>query len=152
MDKAFKEFYGSVKALSYLSNLIYYNAINFDKTVNKHDNREMLTLDQPLQEAAGNEGATYKDMLYYPSPDMTDSIARENMADYVEDPNLYQAIQTLTPKQREILTLKYIHNLKNKEIARIFDNSPQNVSKMHQRALGKLKDYLQKECGHYANS
>jgi RNA polymerase sigma factor (sigma-70 family) len=149
VDKAFQTFYGSVKALTYLSNLIYYNAINFDKTMKKHDNREMLTLDQPLQEEEGNESTTHKDMLYYSSPDVTDRIACETMADYVKDPKLYQAIQTLTPKQRDILTHRYVRGLPNKEIASLFDDSPQNISKLHKKALQKLKNHLRKEPGRY---
>lgn len=145
VDEEFKKFYGSVKALTYLSNLIYYNAINFDKSIQKHDNREMLTLDQPLQEEEGNKGSTCKDMLYHPSSDMTDKIACETMAYYVEDTQLYQGIQTLTPKQQEILTYKYVRGLQNKEIANLFGESPQNVSKLHQRTLQKLKNHLQKE-------
>lgn len=105
----------------------------------------MLTLDQPLQEEEGNKGSTYKNMLYHPSSDMTDKIACETMAYYVEDTQLYQGIQTLTPKQQEILTYKYVRGLQNKEIANLFGESPQNVSKLHQRALQKLKVYLQKE-------
>ncbi|MEW9677923.1 sigma-70 family RNA polymerase sigma factor [Lentibacillus sp. L22] len=143
LDEAFQEFYGEVKALTYLSNVIYYNAINFDKAMKKHYNREMLTLDQPLQ--GENEGATHKDMLYHSSPSVPDRVVYETMADYVEDPQLYQAIQKLTSKQREILTHKYVHGLKNKEIADLFDDSPQNISKLHQSALKKLKNYLQKE-------
>ncbi|MEW9677919.1 hypothetical protein ABRT01_17485 [Lentibacillus sp. L22] len=48
----------------------------------------------------------------------------------------------MTLKQREILTHKYVHGLKNKEIADLFRDSP---SKLHQRSLQKLKNYLQKE-------
>lgn len=150
VDEAFQTFYGNVRALTYLSNLIYYNAVNFDKTMQKHNSREMLTLDQPLQEEEGNS-TTHKDMLYHSSPDMTDRIACETMTDYVENPRLYQAIQSLTPKQQEILTYKYVRGLQNKEIANLFGNSPQNVSKLHKRALQKLKKYLIKEENYHDN-
>ncbi|MGM0941283.1 MAG: RNA polymerase sigma factor [Bacillota bacterium] len=147
VDEAFHTFYGSVKLLTYLSNLIYYNAINFDKTIQKHYNREMLILDKPLREE--NEGITYKDMLYQPLPDMANRVACESIVDCVEDPQLYKAIQTLTPKQREILSHKYVQGLKNKEIADLYHDSPQNVSKLHQRALQKLKSNLKKERDSY---
>lgn len=140
VDEAFQTFYKKVKTLTYLSNLIYYNAINFDKNMQKHHNRETLTLDQPLHEE--NESTTHKDMLYYPAPDIVDLIAYETMSDYVEDPQLYQAIETLTPKQKKILTHKYVHRLRNNEIAYLFHDSPQNVSKLHRKALLKLKNYL----------
>lgn len=109
----------------------------------------MLTLDQPLREDEENEGTTHKDMLYHPSIDMTDKVACETMADYVEDPKLHQALQTLTLKQRDILTHRYVRGLQNKEIAALFGDSPQNVSKLHKKALQKLKNHLQKERGRY---
>lgn len=143
VDEAFRAFYGSVKALTYLSHVIYYQAIHFDKTKRKHDNREMLTLDQPVQ--GENEGVTHKDMLYHLSPDVSEKIVRDTLQDYVADPTLYQAIQTLTPKQRDILTYKYVYGLQNKEIAHLFGDSPQNISKLHHRALTKLKNDLQEE-------
>lgn len=150
-DEAFQRFYESVKALTYLSNLIYYNAINFDKTIQKHHNREMLLLDQPLQ-GKDEEGATHKDMLYQPASDIVDVIVGETISDYVEEKRLYQAIQTLTPKQQQILTYKYVHGFKNKKIAEVFEDTPQNVSKLHRRTLKKLKDYLQKERNYYDDS
>lgn len=149
VDEAFQSFDRSVKTLTYLSNLIHFNAINFDKTMKKHYNREILTLDQPLQEENGNEGATYKDMLSHPSTEMTEEIACETIADYVSNPQLYQAIQRLTSKQQSILTHRYVRGLQNKEIAELIGSSPQNVSKLHKRALQKLKDHLQKEWSNY---
>ncbi|HLR02372.1 MAG TPA: sigma-70 family RNA polymerase sigma factor [Virgibacillus sp.] len=139
LDKTFKVFYGKAKMLTYLSRIIYYNAINFDKTIRKHRGREMLTLDQPLQ---NDSEETQKELLYDPSPDIHEKIARETIADYIEEPRLFQAIQTLTTKQQKILTYKYVHNLKIKEIADIFNESPQNISKMHKNILQKLKSIL----------
>lgn len=149
VDEAFQTFYGNVKALTYLSNVVYYNAINFDKSRRRHVNREMLTLDQPLRE--GSE-ETQKDMLYNPSRDMVDQIAHETMDDYVENPQLYQAIQILPPKQQKILTYKYVYSLKSKEIADLFGDSPQNISKMHRKALEELKKHLQKGRNHHGNT
>lgn len=80
---------------------------------------------------------------------MTGVMACETMDDYVEDPPLYQAIQSLTPKQQEILTYKYVRQLSNKEIADQFEDSPQNVSKLHQKALQHLKSQLKKEPDRY---
>lgn len=144
VDDAFKLFFKNVRVLTYLSNLIYYNAINFDKTIKKRHDREMLTLDQPLQTSEGHEGATHKDLLYYPSLDMTDTVIRGTISDYVENPKLYQAIQNLTLKQQKIITYKYVKGLQNKEIADLFGNSPQNISKLHQETLKKLKISLEK--------
>lgn len=142
VDEAFQSYYGEVKALTYLSNLIYFNAINFDKNMQKHHDREVLTLDQPLIEE--NEEITHKDMLYHSAPNADDMTTCETIADYIEDLQLYQAIQTLTPKQKNILTHKYVDGLRNKEMADLFNDSPQNVSKLHHKALQKLENHLKK--------
>lgn len=143
VDEAFQSYYEEMRALTYLSNLLYFNAINFDKNRKKHHNREVLTLDQPLHEE--NEEITHKDMLYHPAPNTAYMTFCETIADYIEDPQLYQAIETLTSKQKNILTHKYVHGLRNNEIAYLFNDSPQNVSKLHHKALQKLENHLKKE-------
>lgn len=40
------------------------------------------------------------------------------------------------------LKLFYINQLKNKEIAKLFDDSPQNISQLHKQALHKIKKYM----------
>ncbi|WP_425542355.1 sigma-70 family RNA polymerase sigma factor [Lentibacillus halophilus] len=65
---------------------------------------------------------------------------------------LYQAIQTLTPKQKGILTHKYVHGVQNNEIAALFNDSPQNVFKLHRKALKRLKNHLKKEQDSHDNS
>lgn len=142
VDQAFQTFYKDIKSLTYLSNLIYYNAINFDKVTKKHAKREMLTLDQPLR--GEKDDTTHKDMIPEPNSDMTDEVIYETIGDYVEDSQLYQAIQTLKSKQRDILTYKYVHGLQNKEIAILFGDSPQNISKLHQRSLKNMENHLDK--------
>lgn len=150
VDEAFQNFFKSVQTLSYLSNLLYYNSINFDKNRQKHKTRETLILDQPLQRN-DDDGTTRKDMVYDPSPDTVDRITYETIGDYVEDKNLYRAIRTLTLKQQKILMHKYVDGLQNKEIASLFGDSPQNISKLHQRSLEKMRDFFQKE-GNYHDS
>ncbi|GAB4074597.1 hypothetical protein GCM10028778_21000 [Barrientosiimonas marina] len=149
VDEAFQAFYSNVRAISYLAKAVHSQAIDFDKVAQKHASREMLTLDQPLRAEEYGEGATHKDMLYQPSSDMTGIIACETMDDYVKDPPLYQAIQSLTPKQQQILTYKYVRQLSNKEIADQFGDSPQNVSMLHHKALQHLKSQLKKEPDRY---
>jgi len=151
VDEAFKEFYGKVRILTYLSNMIYYNAINYDRKIKKDKDREMLILDKPLKED-GEEGVTHKDVLCQTNSDLISAIAGETISEHVEEKDLFEAIQTLTSKQQEIINYKYIFGLKNKEIAEMLGNSPQNISAIHQRALRKLKNYLEKERNDYDDS
>lgn len=132
VDEAFQAFYEDVKVFTYLSNLIYYNAINFDKGKKKHFHRETLTLDQPLKE---DQEITQKDMLADTPSDIAANMVHETITDYVEKPKLYEALQTLTPKQQKILTYKYAYGQKNKEIAEQLSVSPQNISKIHRQSL-----------------
>lgn len=57
---------------------------------------------------------------------------------------LYEALQTLNEKERDLLMKVYMHGFNQKELAKILDVSPQYISKLKNKALKKLKDYLQK--------
>src|SRR5699024_2153045 len=69
VDDAFQAFYKNVRILTYLSSLIYYNAINFYKYIKKHYKREILSLYKYLQHKEEDSRYTHKDILYQPMTD-----------------------------------------------------------------------------------
>ncbi len=58
--------------------------------------------------------------------------------------HLYQAMNHLTPREKEILYLKYFSNVANKEIAEILSISYQSVKNTATRAIQKLKEEMMK--------
>lgn len=143
LDESFKQFYFKVKSLKYFSNLIHYYAIDLDKKYRLNQQRYSLILDKPVNQDAGYSD-TLHDYFNFFTPDMSELIINEEkgLLEYIEDIKLYMAVKSLTNKQRRILEFMYIYGFKNKNIAKIFSDSPQNISKIHKRTLEKIRNYL----------
>ena len=135
VDQAFTEHYKKVKKIKYISNLIRFFSIDFDKKIRKLNQRFLLTLDQPLTE---DNSLTMKDLLIDTNTSVN-VIEQRSLKDQIENERLYQALDVLTQKQVLILEMIYVNNLSLREIANILDSTPQNVSNLHKRALKKLK-------------
>lgn len=58
---------------------------------------------------------------------------------------LIQALNTLSPRERHLIALKYGAELSNKEIARVMELSESNIAVILFRSLQKLRAYLEKE-------
>lgn len=56
---------------------------------------------------------------------------------------LYEAVNSLEPKKREVLQMQYFGNLSQKEIAAILHITPENVRVLSYRARRELKSYLE---------
>lgn len=141
LDDKFKNHYTKIRFIKYMSTLIHFSAIEYDKKHNSYNKRYPLTLDQPLN--SENE-TTMIDILVKHDQDIFNDIQdkytdSENLTEYFECPYLILAINELKPKQKLILKYKYIDNLKNTEIARMFNDSPQNISKMIKKILKNLR-------------
>src|SRR5690625_787169 len=143
LDKQFKEYYLKMKIIKYISSLIYFYTIDFDKRNNQRNRRFMLTLDAPIHSNANDDKKNVIDVQ--PSPRSTETDYLENMHTFhelIESVKLYNAYQKLTSKQKEVLDHIYIHGFNNKELAHMYEESPQNISNIHKRALKKIKGSL----------
>ncbi len=56
-----------------------------------------------------------------------------------------QAMRELTEDQKEIITLKFLNDLSNKEIAEITGKKEEAIRQLQLRALRKLRDYFKNE-------
>ncbi|MFD2680923.1 sigma-70 family RNA polymerase sigma factor [Bacillus seohaeanensis] len=142
LDQAFKEHYFILRFTSYLSTMIHFNSVNFDKKQRKNRERNLLTLDQSQSE---NENSSLLELVpeetrdNLPEEAFEDSLGK--LEDIVSDTRLYDSLSCLTINQREILTLAYIHGLKDVEIAKILNKSQQAISKSHQKALNNIREF-----------
>ncbi|WP_072773380.1 sigma-70 family RNA polymerase sigma factor [Desulfitobacterium chlororespirans] len=62
-----------------------------------------------------------------------------------ENKQLLKALNSLSPKERNIVAMKYAGGLKNREIAQIMDITESNTGVVIHRALRKMRKYLQEE-------
>ena len=63
----------------------------------------------------------------------------------IEDSELVSLIERLPLGQRQVLTLRYMLDLPNREIATILDRTPESIRQLHHRALQYLRRCLEPE-------
>ncbi|HHY73636.1 MAG TPA: sigma-70 family RNA polymerase sigma factor [Bacillus bacterium] len=121
--------------LSYFSQYIYYFSINFDKSERKREERYMVILDKPIDD---EENITLIDNIaVLETYDyLTNS---KHIEDYIENVELIKKLRILSQHQKNILSMSYIDDLKDKEIAEILCISQQAVSKTRNKTLEKLR-------------
>ncbi|KGP90069.1 hypothetical protein N780_07215 [Pontibacillus chungwhensis BH030062] len=141
LDQAFKVYYFGLRFTSYLSTSLYFQSVNYDKRMRRFAEHNALTLDQSVGD---EDGITFKDqvlsegeVLYMEAP--------TSLKDCIDDDLLLEAYVSLTDKQREVLDMAYLFELKDTEIAKRMDTSQQAVSKSRKKALKKLRSLLTNE-------
>lgn len=139
LDSAFKEYYKKVKVISYIDKLIHFFSIDLDKKKNRYQANHRLILDKPIRE---NDSMTMKDSLATTQPSVLNSCGFP-LEELLEDLHLYKAWNSLSLKQRKIITLKYQYNLKDVDIADILSDTKQVISYNHKKAIKILRSSVQ---------
>lgn len=143
VDESFQSHYINVRKIKYVSNLIYFFSLDFDKKRRRLQKRSLLILDKGLSE----EGETTLKELIEDSRNENglDHLIGGGLLDNIEDVQLLKSLQKLTVKQLQILEMIYVKELSIKEIAQILKTTPQNISNHHRKALNKLNHSLRKK-------
>ncbi|WP_405096980.1 hypothetical protein [Oceanobacillus sp. FSL H7-0719] len=131
LDSAFRIYYKRVKVIAYIDKLIHYYSMDLDKRNNKHYANHQLILDKPI----GEDGNTTLIDIIASEQHPALHPYRFSLEELLEDLNLYKAWNTLSDKQKEVLTLKYQYNLKDVDIAEVLSESKQVISYNHNKAI-----------------
>ncbi|PJO40965.1 sigma-70 family RNA polymerase sigma factor [Lysinibacillus xylanilyticus] len=143
VDESFQSHYKNVRKTKYVSNLIYFFSLDFDKKRRRLQNRSLLILDKGLSE---KDGKTAIERIEDASNETElDNIVGEGLLDNIEDEQLLKSLQKLTVKQLQILEMIYVKELSIKEIAQTLQTTSQNISNLHRKALNKLNNTLRKK-------
>lgn len=142
LDEAFKEYYFNIRFTTYLSQAIYFNAINYDKKIKLFSDRNQSILDRPLK---GDQNGTLIDFLTSAEwkKGQEVQITSSNIGDHLTSQILFDGIQRLTENQRQLLSLAYIYGMNDSEISIYLNKSQQAVSRSHRKALRKLKEIIE---------
>ncbi|MFJ7890035.1 sigma-70 family RNA polymerase sigma factor [Lysinibacillus xylanilyticus] len=143
VDESFQSHYKNVRKTKYVSNLIYFFSLDFDKKRRRLQNRSLLILDKGLSEKDGK--AAIERIEDASNETELDIIVGEGLLDNIEDEQLLKSLQKLTVKQLQILEMIYVKELSIKEIAQTLQTTPQNISNLHRKALNKLNNTLRKK-------
>lgn len=144
LDLAFKQHYKQVKMISYISKLIYFYSIDFDKKISLNNQRQLLNLDTPISTEENNTTSKL-DILASSKEDLTylefENIQKD-IKEHISNDILFASLNLLSDKQLEILKLIYIVNYNNKEVAKLLGESEQTVSYNHKKAIKKLRNSM----------
>ncbi|UOQ91576.1 sigma-70 family RNA polymerase sigma factor [Halobacillus shinanisalinarum] len=144
LDTAFQEHYAEIRLTSLLSSNIRRYAIRFDQKKNRESQRHLLILDKPVrddEDTVPTNLEMMKDNQALPIDQLV--IERANdLENQIENPALYRAIRSLTPRQRYILESAYLLDMKDTEIAVNEGVSQQSITKTRKKALSKMKKQL----------
>lgn len=140
LNHKFTEFFLESRIISYISTLAHNYSRQYDASLNGYKKRYPLLLDKNIE----NSEQTFIDLV---SEEVADNYTwnkkeSNDFLDLIDHEELFSAFQKLTYKERTILNLFFIERWKIKEIANYFGNSSQNISKMKNKSLEKLKKTL----------
>ncbi len=111
-----------------------YKSIDFDKRINKFNNRNILSIDKPVK--LDVISLTKNKIIINEHPNI---YSGSDSFEQLENEVLRNAIKTLTPKQQQIIKLIYFQHLTQTETASMTNSSPQNINKIHKKAIEHIK-------------
>jgi RNA polymerase sigma factor (sigma-70 family) len=133
LDNAFKIFYKRVRTIKYISKMIHFYSIDYDKRQRKIQSRYELTFDNP-------EDGERKVLKSSEEPVLKNEVTGTyELRDVIQDNKLYEKIINLSEKQYQVLNLIYYHGFSSTEVAEIMNTSIQSISYNHKKALDLLK-------------
>lgn len=151
LDKAFQDHFAEIRLISQLSNELRRHAIRYDQKFNLYRKRQLLILDQPIHEDTANITSKV-DLIADDEAISVEEEALQNdqhLENYIENPSLYRAVHSLTPRQKYILEASYLFKMTDTEIAAKEGVSQQSISKTRNKALTNLKKLqLTEEANH----
>lgn len=141
LDEKFKEFFFQFRIISYISKLSRNLSIDFDKRQRKLKGKFQLLLDGPNGSNLINLTKEENDFL----EEILANSEKTHLTDYVDDTKLINALNELTSKQRKVIKLIYIYELKQSDIARLLNETPQSITNTKRKALKKIRKLLARE-------
>lgn len=133
LDIAFKQFFFKAKSVKYLSRLIHFYSIDLCRKYLNVSDKEKTILDSIAMQ-------TEIKSPHYFKP--------RTLADVVINDSLANALRDLTKKQAAVLNFIYFYGYSTKSIAQYYNDSPQNISKLHKTALRKIREYMEGDLPH----
>jgi len=128
LDKEFKKFYQNIRILSYVIKMLHYESKRLDKKERDYRRKNDLTFD------------LYSENFQIPYADLINET--DDISEVITSEKLFLCIQNLSQRQKDILSLVYIKQFTDKEIARELQISQQAVSKSRKKILEIIRKEL----------
>ena len=131
LDDRFRQHFFEYRFISYLTTYFYYESVQYDKKIRKRNEKEITTLDSPIE-----DGITLKDTIAAKEELYAN---KGSFKDLLTNDLLVQSFKKLSSQQQEVLNYYYVQGYKEKEISEVLGISQQAVSKSKRKAIDKLK-------------
>lgn len=129
IDSNFKKYYQNYRIISYAIKVLQFESKDFDKKMRIYRNRNQLTL------------ATKADLSpIYNEKSFSDSNCfSEDIVDHISRDDLFNCVIKLTDRQLKILSLVYVKQMTDKEIASYLGITQQAVSKTRRNVIKTIR-------------
>ncbi|AWG44815.1 hypothetical protein BEH_26010 (plasmid) [Priestia filamentosa] len=145
LDELFVEHFFLYRLMKYISTLSYNLPIEFGRRRRKHKTRFPLLIDHSYENESNNTFILSNHLLEDKKSSTDDNFEERNkhsMYELIGDETLHQAFEKLTKKEQIIIHLVINNQMKQIEISKMLNESPQNIAKTKKRALEKLRSDL----------
>jgi RNA polymerase sigma factor (sigma-70 family) len=137
LDKKFVRHFYFYRVVKYISILSHHFSIDFDKQYRKQKQRYLLLIDQHFNNEESDTPMI--DFLSYKQERVSSVSEVSSLIEMVEDEVLYNVLIKLTKKEKDILHLLFVEQLKQVEVAELFGETPQNIAKVKKKVISKVK-------------
>lgn len=132
IDIKFKKYYQNYRILSYLIKVLHYESKHFDQKMRTYKSRYQLILTSDLENL--DFSPVYFEKSYSDAIEFS-----KDIADHISDDKLFNCFKALTDRQKEILSLVYVRQMTDKEIAQYLGISQQAVQKTRKNVIKKIR-------------
>lgn len=125
IDSKFKKYYQNYRILSYLIKALHYESKHFDRKLRDYRNRNQLV--------------PTSDLIYLDKSYTDPFVLSKDIVDHISSDNLFHTLRKLTDRQKEILSLVYVRQMTDKEIAQHLGITQQAVSKTRKNIIKNIR-------------
>ncbi|SES10480.1 sigma-70 family RNA polymerase sigma factor [Psychrobacillus sp. OK032] len=129
IDLRFKKHYQNYRIISYLIKVLHYESKHFDRKMRTYKDRYQLILTNNLDLSPIFLERSYSDSIGF----------SEDIIDHIASHKLFNCLRKLTDRQKEILSLVYVKQMTDKEIAQYLGITQQAVSKTRKNIIKKVR-------------
>ena len=136
LNEQYKYFEKQIVRIAYIKKVIFYESKRFDLKLRKHNKKFDLKLDVPI-----NENAFFSDTIQDENSfTYFERVFENDLESLLSDNQLIISLRRLNKKQKQILYYRYVLDLTEKEIAKIYNISQQAISKTLHKSINILRE------------
>ncbi|MER2112061.1 MAG: sigma factor-like helix-turn-helix DNA-binding protein [Solibacillus isronensis] len=136
LNEQFKYFEKLIIRIAYIKKAIRYESRKFDSKVREYNKKYELNLDAPINESLAMVDTVQDENSYI----QFETIFENDLESLLSDEMLITLLKRLNTKQKQVLYYRYVNELTEKEIAKLYNVSQQAISKMIHKSINILRE------------